>query len=110
MEHLKEIEAAGEGVDEQLDLERKRRIKAQKKLHKAGESLKHLEEALGALGEDERAEADADVKKLKSFFEKRMKQEKKKAALVQTMKKAVTAASKFKKSSRKLSIESRLKK
>jgi hypothetical protein len=105
LEHLREIEAAGEGVDEQLDLERKRRLKAQRKLEKAGESLKHLETALEALSGQEKADADADVKKLKSFFEKAVDQEKKKAALVQTMKKAVTAATLFKKHSRKISID-----
>ena len=107
LEHLKEIEAAGEGVDEQLDVERKRRLKAQKKLEAAGESLKRLEAALQLLDGQERADADADVKKLKSFFEKRVDQEKKKAALTATMKKAVTAASLFKGRSRKISLGSK---
>jgi hypothetical protein len=107
LEHLKDIEASGEGVDEQLDAERRRRVKAQKKLEAASDSLKRLEAALHSLGGQERADVDADVKKLKSFFEKRADQEKKKAALTATMKKAVSAATMFKKQSRKISVEVR---
>jgi len=104
-EHLKEIEAAGDGVDEQLDIERRRRLKAQKKLEAASESLKRLEYALTKLDGQEKADAEADVKELRSFFEKRMEDEKKKAALVQTMKTAVSAAKLFKKHSRKISVD-----
>jgi chromosome segregation ATPase len=107
LEQLEEIKAAGDGVDEQLDLERRRRLKAQKKLEAAGESLKRLEAALSSLEGQERVDADADVKKLKDFFSKRIDQEKKKAALTATMKKAVTAAKIFKKHSLKISVEHR---
>ena len=67
--------------------------------------MKRLENALTKLDGQEKADAEADVKELRSFFEKRMEDEKKKAALVQTMKTAVSAAKLFKKHSRKISVD-----
>ncbi len=104
-QRLKEIKDAGEGVDEQLDMERKRRLKAEKKLQKASTSLARLEKALEKLDGQQRADADADVKKLKSFFERRMEEEKKKASLVATMKNAITASRVYAVHKRKASQE-----
>ena len=94
-------------MDEQLDLERKRRRKAERKLAMASKSLGRLEHALTRLSGQQRADADADVKKLKSFFEKRADQEKKKAALVQTMKAAILAKKHYKRHKRTVSVEMR---
>lgn len=102
---IEEIEASGKGVDEQLDMERMKRLKAEKKLQKASDSLKRLEKALEKFDGQQRADADADVKKLKSFFERRVEEEKKKASLVATMKNAVMAAKVYKVHKRKASQE-----
>eukprot|EP00946_MAST-07B_sp_MAST-7B-sp1_P003013 g3013.t1 len=102
---LEEIEASGATVDDQLDLERKRRLKAEKKLQKATASLARLEKALEKLDGQQRADANADVKKLKSFFERRVEEEKKKATLVATMKNAVSASRLYANHKRKASQE-----
>ena len=104
-QRLREIQESGQGVDEQLDLERQRRRKAERKLEVASKSLGRLEHALTRLEGQQRADADANVKKLRSFFEKRAEDEKKKAALVETMKAAVLANKLYRRHKRTVSAE-----
>jgi hypothetical protein len=90
----------------QLEAERKKRQKAEKRLRLAEDSLKRLDRALRESGVKIDLEIETDVKNLREFFEECIEEERFAAEKLMVMKEAIHAKTEYKKSVGSIRLDS----